>query len=85
MKEDRNRARFLFKDFTAQYLKRAEGDVYFTCSDGALLAEMVELAQKSGERHNQSVTVVATVPSKFGTEPVATFSLTSSITIKPEN
>jgi acyl-coenzyme A thioesterase PaaI-like protein len=81
MKEDRKNARFLFKDMTASYLKRAEGDVYFTCRNGLELAKMVQKAKESGERINQKVSVVATVPDKLGDEPVATFTLTLSVKI----
>ena len=82
MKEDRDNARFLFKEMNARYLKRAEGDVHFTCLDGAALAEMVELAKSTGERQNQPVKVIATVPSKLGAEPVAEFTLTLSVKFK---
>ena len=84
MKDDRKRARFLFKDCNAQYLKRAEGDVLFTCKDGPILAEMVDRAKQTGERQNQPVSVVATVPSKLGDTPVAVFTLTLSVKIKPD-
>ena len=83
MKDHRKNARFLFKDMQASYLKRAEGDVHFTCSDGLVLSQMVQEALQSGERLNQKVTVTATVPEKLGEEPVATFALTLSVKIKP--
>ena len=79
MQDDWKKARFLFKDMTASYLKRAEGDVYFTCRDGVQLAALVEEAKKTGKRMNQKVSVIATVPDKLGDEPVATFTLTLSI------
>ncbi len=69
----------LFKDFHAEFLKRAEGDVHFTCSDGPAIAEGVRKALASGERENCPVRVVATVPSKLGDEPVAKFTLTLSL------
>jgi hypothetical protein len=79
VRESGRNARFLFKDFNAKYLKRAEGDVYFTCNDGPLLRQLVENASKTGIRQNQEVKVVATVPDKFGEQPVAEFKLTLSI------
>ena len=82
MKEHRKNARFLFKDMTASYLKRAEGDVHFTCSDGLDLAHMVQTAQKTGDRVNQKVVVTATAPDKLGQEPVASFILTLSVKMK---
>ena len=79
MQDDWKKARFLFKDMTASYLKRAEGDVYFTCHDGEQLAATVEEARQTGKRMNQKVSVVATVPDKLKDQPVATFELTFSV------
>ena len=69
----------IFKDFRAEFLKRAEGDVYFACEDGEAIAELVRRARESGERENMAVVVVARVPSKLGDEPVARFELTLSL------
>ncbi len=71
--------KFIFKDFHADYLKRAEADVFFTCTDGPQLKELTARAKETGERQNTMVNVTATVPSKLGDEPVATFVLTLSI------
>ena len=69
----------IFKDFRAEFLKRAEGDVLFTCEDGEAIAELVRKARDSGERENMTVHVTATVPTKLGDEPVAQFELTLSL------
>lgn len=69
----------IFKDFRAEFLKRAEGDVLFTCEDGVAIAGLVGKARESGERENMMVRVTATVPSKLGDEPVARFELTLSL------
>ena len=75
----RSRVAFLFKDFHADFLKRAEGAVVFTCHDGRLLRELLDRAEASGEREEDTVTVTATVPEKLGDEPVAVFRLTISM------
>ncbi len=75
----RSRVAFLFKDFQAEFHKRAEGAVVFTCLDGRLLSALLERAEMSGEREENTVTVTATVPDKLGDEPVATFRLTISM------
>jgi acyl-coenzyme A thioesterase PaaI-like protein len=72
----------IFKDFQAKFLKRPEGDTWFTCRDGARIAEAIETSRMSGQRVDLPVQVVATVPSKFGTEPVAEFVLTLSLKVK---
>jgi acyl-coenzyme A thioesterase PaaI-like protein len=69
----------IFKDVHAEFLKRAEGDVHFTCEDGAAIATLVDEVAASGERGNLTVRVVATVPTTLGDEPVARFELTLSL------
>jgi acyl-coenzyme A thioesterase PaaI-like protein len=70
---------FLFKDFHADFHKRAEGATVFACHDGAMLRALLDRAEASGEREEGTVTVVATVPDQLGAEPVATFRLTISM------
>lgn len=69
----------IFKDFRAEFLKRPEGDVLFTCEDGAEIAGLVERVIASGEREHLPVQVTATVPSVSGDEAVARFVLTLSL------
>jgi acyl-coenzyme A thioesterase PaaI-like protein len=68
----------VFKDFSAEFLKRAEGDVEFCCCQGQEIAELVAQAAASNERVERQVEVVATVPS-LSDEPVARFRLTLSL------
>jgi len=68
----------IFKDFHADFLKRAEDDVHFVCEDGIAIQNLVRDAEETGERQNLSVQIVATVP-KISDEPVAKFILTLSI------
>lgn len=72
----------IFKDFHAEYLKRADGDVHFICEEGAQIKELVAKTIQSGERENLTVNVRATVPSKYGSEPVALFKLTLSLKVQ---
>ncbi len=71
-----------FKDFKAEFHKRAEADTYFINNQGQEIKEFVEKVIASGERMNMPVEVVATTPTKFGDEPVATFTLTLSLKLK---
>ncbi len=70
---------FAFKDVQAKFLKRAEGDTVFRCDDGAAISQALEETFRTGERINQTVSVIATTPSKFGDEAVAAFQLTLSV------
>lgn len=72
----------IFKDFKANFMKRAEGRTHFTCADGLQIKEAVEKAEQTLERVELPVKVIATVPEKFGTEPVAEFILTLSLKVR---
>ena len=72
------RISMVFKDFQAEFLKRAEGDVHFVCDQGKEISELVALAAASDERVERQIDVVATVPS-LSEEPVARFKLTLSL------
>jgi hypothetical protein len=65
----------VFKDAQMEFLKRADGDVHFRCDDGLLVKEAMERAEATGERVTLPVRITATVPSRYGTEPVARFTL----------
>lgn len=79
IRQRKSRIALLFKDFRAEFLKRADGDVWFRCEDGPLIASLVDRAIETGERQEGKVTVVATVPEKSGDEPVARFELTLTL------
>ena len=69
----------LFKDVRAEFVKRAERDVYFACDQGREVREILEAASKSGERVSRTLRVVATVPAISPLEPVAQFEMTLSV------
>ena len=76
----------VFKDFKAEFLRRAEGDVYFVCEDGEGVQKLVDIAMETGERQNMTVTATAYVPQDRPQEPVARFELTLSVKKrKPRN
>jgi len=79
-----SRATFLFKDVQANFLKRAEGDVVFTCQDGEKLHALLAKAEETGERVDDTVTIVATVPRLLQNEPVAEFQMTISLKQYPQ-
>ena len=70
---------FIFKDFTADFLKRAEGDVHFICKEGKKVYQVVDETIRTKKRANVTVDMYATVPKKTGDEPVAKFTLTISV------
>ena len=69
----------IFKDFHADFLKRAEGDVHFKCNDGIKIKELISKVISTGNRHSMPINVTAYVPEKNGDNPVATFILTLSL------
>jgi acyl-coenzyme A thioesterase PaaI-like protein len=74
-----NKVNLVFQDMHAEFLKRAEGDVHFTCEDGRSCQDLVLKALASEERVSTPVRIVATCPDKMGNEPVAKFTLTLSL------
>lgn len=79
IQESGHKIDFLFKDYKAEFLRRAEGDVHFICDEAHTVVEQIEEASKSNERINRTMTAYAIVPSVSATEKVATFELTLSV------
>jgi acyl-coenzyme A thioesterase PaaI-like protein len=71
--------KLVFGEMKAEFLKRADGDVLFRNRDGRRVAEAVERAAASGERVTIPLEVLATVPARYGDEPVARFTMTLSL------
>ena len=78
MRASKSRISLIFKDFHADFLKRAEGTVHFICEDGVAIQDLIKTAEETGERQNLPLNIIATVPT-ISHEPVATFILTLSI------
>lgn len=72
---------FIFKDFTANFLKRAEADVHFICEEGDKVSQVVSETIKTKKRANATVNIIATTPKKTGDEPIAKFTLTISVKV----
>ncbi len=73
---------FLFKDFKADFRKRAEGDVHFVCEQGPEVLALIEKCVTSGQRENQTFKSFALVPSVSETEHVADFEVTLSVKLR---
>jgi hypothetical protein len=73
--------RLVFGEMRAEFLKRADGDVLFRSRDGRRVTEAVRQAAATGERITIPVEVVATVPKRYGDDPVARFSMTLSVKV----
>ena len=71
----------IFKDFHADYYKRAEGDVHFVCNEGIKIKKMLKEVIDNNVRINEKIIVNAYVPNKLGEEVVAKFSLTLSLKV----
>jgi hypothetical protein len=68
----------IFKDFRAEFHRRPDADVLFTCEDGEAIGRMVDEALRTGERVHRTVRILATTV-ESRSEPVCTFELTLSI------
>lgn len=69
----------VFADVKAEFLKRADGDVVFRSSQGREVAAAMKRTAETGERVTIPIEIVATVPKKYGAEPVARFTLGLSL------
>ena len=79
IKKSGQKVSLAFKSFNAEFLKRAEGDTYFTCNQGKEISDFVKQVLSSNERHHLPVKITATCPEKLGNEPVAEFELLLSL------
>jgi len=71
----------IFKSLSANFLKRAEGDVCFSCHQGVEITALVNQAIATKERVEMPVTVIATVPD-ISDEVVAEFVLVLSLKLR---
>jgi hypothetical protein len=72
---------FIFKDFQADFLKRADGHVHFVCDQGDKVAALVHKTASSSERQEQTFKGYAFVPSN-SEEPVMKYALTRSMKMR---
>lgn len=70
---------FAFKGMQGDFIKRAETDIVFECTDGELIQKAMEQSADSGERINQPVRVVAY---NVAGEEVAVFNMIVSVKVK---
>ena len=70
-----------FKSFQAQFLKRPESDVYFVCSMGERVKDMIAESQKTGQRINKPLEVTAYTNYPQQPEEVARFVLELSLKV----
>ncbi|NOY21923.1 MAG: DUF4442 domain-containing protein [Acidobacteria bacterium] len=73
----------LFKDIHGEFLRRPDGDVFFTTNQGKEIDAVVLKAAETGERQEMPIRITATVPAVSKDEPVARFTMT--LTIKRKN
>jgi acyl-coenzyme A thioesterase PaaI-like protein len=69
---------FIFKDFSGEFLKRADGHVHFVCAEAAGVQDLINRAAASSERISETFSGFAYVPSA-GDEPVMKYKLTLSV------
>lgn len=70
---------FVFKDYTGQYLKRADGDVHFICDEVEAVKQLIEEAKTNPNRIERKFKGYAIVPKVSETDPVMTYELTLSV------
>ena len=79
IKKSKKNIVLIFKDLKSSFIKRAEGETFFTCNHTKEIEAAVKEVVDSKQRVNIEVPIIATVPEKFGDEPVAEFTITLSM------
>jgi hypothetical protein len=69
---------FIFKDFSANFLKRCDGDVLFICDEAAKVRALIDKAKTTSDRLEKTFAAYSTVPANSD-EKVATYKLTLSV------
>ena len=82
IQESGHKISLVFKDFKAEFLKRAHDNVIFVCEQGVEIKALVEKTLVSKEREELPLNIVAYCPKKLNDEPVARFVLTLSLKLK---
>lgn len=77
--ESKQKIDFVFKDFQASFLKRADGDVHFICEEIEHVLAVINESKTTANRVERKMKGYAVVPSKNPTEPVMTYELTLSV------
>ncbi len=78
IRNKKSKITLIFKDFHADFLKRAEGDVHFICDEGEKIKKLVDAADSTNERQNLPINIRAIVP-RISNDSVANFILTLSL------
>lgn len=71
----------VFKSFQAQFLQRPESDVYFVCTEGLMVKEMIAQTQLSGQRVNRFINITAYTNYLVQPQEVARFILELSVKV----
>ena len=79
IKKSKKNIVLIFKDLKSSFIKRAEGETFFTCNHTKEIEAAVKKVVDSKQRVNIEVPIIATVPEKFGDKPVAEFTITLSM------
>ena len=78
IKNSKRKITLIFKNFKADFLKRAEGDVHFICKQGKEIFDIVNRTIESKKRENMLLFIEAYVPS-VSQDIVAKFELELSL------
>lgn len=79
LKCDKQNSTVVFKDVCGSFLKRAEADTYFICSDSAAISEAIKEATRTKQRVNVTVNVIGVTNLNDLNEKVSDFKITVSV------
>lgn len=70
---------FIFKDFEAQFHRRADSHVHFICEQAAAVENLIHRATATSDRLTETFEGFALLPEDESQEPVMTYKLTLSV------
>ena len=83
-KKEKRKISLAFKSLNAEFLKRAESDVYFVSEAGKPIQDMFNKSIETGERQTQEIPIIAYTGYPNSKEEVAIFKIGLSIKDKGE-
>ncbi len=78
IRQSKQKIDFIFKDFSSQFLKRADNHVHFICEDVGKVTALIDQACESPERFEGTFQGYAVIRGKES-DPVMKYSLTLSV------
>jgi len=79
LKQDGVNSTVVFKDVAGNFIKRAEADTYFICTDSKVISDAIKEAALTKKRVNKTVSVIGVTDPNNLDDKVSDFKITVSV------